>query len=110
MSELVYLIVCGVVVYFVVRVGFRLMGNWGKSAGLPSGADTNWARPSTAADPVCGMSVEAPTSKSSSYDGRLFYFCSLSCQKKFEASPKSFVSDVTGSRHDIMEKSDEHQH
>jgi Cu+-exporting ATPase len=43
-------------------------------------------------DPVCGMSVDPATSAASlSHDGKIYYFCSTSCAKKFEAAPSTFV-------------------
>ena len=40
-----------------------------------------------AIDPVCGMTVDSESSRSSSYHGEDYFFCSESCQKKFENDP-----------------------
>ena len=43
-------------------------------------------------DPVCRMKVSVETAKwSAEYGGETFYFCSQSCQKKFEADPAAWV-------------------
>ena len=38
-------------------------------------------------DPVCGMTVDPTSTRSSSYQGDKYFFCSESCQQKFEADP-----------------------
>lgn len=43
-------------------------------------------------DPVCGMEVDEEKAPGyTEYDGKDFYFCSLSCQLKFEHDPGQFV-------------------
>lgn len=50
----------------------------------------------TVKDPVCGMSVDTPTAKhSSEFDGKTWFFCSASCQIKFDADPEQFLSPET---------------
>ncbi len=47
---------------------------------------------STVRDPVCGMSVSPATAKFSAEEqGQRFYFCSEHCQKKFVASPATYL-------------------
>ncbi|HEV2841493.1 MAG TPA: heavy metal translocating P-type ATPase [Chthoniobacterales bacterium] len=44
-------------------------------------------------DPVCGMEVDAESSAArSSYAGQTYYFCSPSCQARFDADPAKFVA------------------
>jgi P-type Cu+ transporter len=44
-------------------------------------------------DPVCGMKVFSETAKwSTEYEGTPLYFCSQSCQKKFEADPEKYTA------------------
>ncbi|HXG85119.1 MAG TPA: YHS domain-containing protein, partial [Pyrinomonadaceae bacterium] len=44
-------------------------------------------------DPICGMTIDAEKAAGTSeFDGKTFYFCSPSCQEKFEANPKQFIS------------------
>ena len=38
-------------------------------------------------DPVCKMSVDSSTLRTSEYSGKKFHFCSEECQKKFKAQP-----------------------
>jgi Cu+-exporting ATPase len=46
----------------------------------------------TAADPVCGMSVDVETAKHvSKYEGETFYFCSAKCREKFDIRPEVFL-------------------
>ncbi len=40
-------------------------------------------------DPICGMNVDETSSLSTTQDGKTFFFCSASCQRKFEASASS---------------------
>lgn len=47
---------------------------------------------SAATDPVCGMKVARKTSRRSEYKEQAYFFCSASCQAKFEADPASVLS------------------
>jgi YHS domain-containing protein len=59
--------------------------NWGfymKSTELPS----------SAVDPVCGMSVNpGETSITTTVEGQDYYFCAEGCRKAFVANPKKFI-------------------
>jgi xanthine dehydrogenase accessory factor len=45
-----------------------------------------------AVDPVCGMTVEiGSTSLSATYQGKVYYFCSAGCQRKFTAQPEKYI-------------------
>ena len=45
---------------------------------------------SNAIDPICGMTVDTDHAPAKGlYDGRIVYFCSGVCQKKYEAQHKS---------------------
>jgi Cu+-exporting ATPase len=49
-------------------------------------------RSDVAKDPVCGMQVDPATAAGSSqHNGKTYYFCSKSCQAKFDANPSQFV-------------------
>ncbi len=40
-------------------------------------------------DPVCGMKIDKRTAKfKTEYKGETYYFCSLSCKKKFDENPE----------------------
>ncbi len=56
-----------------------------------------WIPPEKDTDPVCGMTVETRTAKSSIYDGRVYYFCSQECRQKFEDSPTAYPTRAGGS-------------
>lgn len=45
-----------------------------------------------AKDPVCGMQVdEKKAAATSSYQGKMYYFCSVSCEEKFAKSPEKYT-------------------
>lgn len=45
----------------------------------------------TAKDPVCGMAVDIARAKKLTHNGRDYYFCSDSCQKKFQSQPLTYA-------------------
>jgi P-type Cu+ transporter len=45
-----------------------------------------------AIDPVCGMTVNAPTALSTSHEGQTYYFCREGCRDKFVADPDRYLS------------------
>jgi len=46
----------------------------------------------TAKDPICGMTVDEKTaSLQSTYQGKLYYFCSGSCKAEFDKSPAKYA-------------------
>ena len=46
-----------------------------------------------ATDPVCGMTVDASRAAGhSSFGGTTYYFCSLSCKRKFDADPAKYTT------------------
>ncbi|HIH75426.1 MAG TPA: YHS domain-containing protein [Methanosarcina sp.] len=48
---------------------------------------------STETDPVCKMKVNRGDAKfTSEYRGKTYYFCSLSCKKKFDENPEKYIS------------------
>ncbi|MGH9629513.1 MAG: heavy metal translocating P-type ATPase [Bryobacteraceae bacterium] len=50
-------------------------------------------------DVVCGMQVDpAKAAATSEYQGRMYYFCSPGCKKKFDADPAQFLSGPERSR------------
>ncbi len=49
----------------------------------------------TAVDPVCGMTVNPNESLHSEHNGKLYYFCSQGCQKRFEANPVGVLTERT---------------
>jgi len=43
-------------------------------------------------DVVCGMQVDpAKAPAQSEYDGKTYYFCAVSCKKKFDANPQQYA-------------------
>ena len=49
------------------------------------------AIPQSLKDPVCGMAVTEQSAHQYLYDGKLYYFCSSACEKKFSANPTQFI-------------------
>ncbi|MHB1234032.1 MAG: YHS domain-containing protein [Burkholderiales bacterium] len=50
----------------------------------------------SAVDPVCSMSVDIATAKSSVYRGRTYYFCSAEHREQFEAAPERYAGASAG--------------
>src|SRR5258708_19397910 len=49
-------------------------------------------KPAGAIDPVCGMTVDpARSAPKSSYQGKVYHFCSKGCLAKFEANPEKYL-------------------
>ena len=43
-------------------------------------------------DPVCGVVLDEKTLRfKRSYDGEIYYFCSVKCKKKFKRNPRKFA-------------------
>ena len=65
--------------------------------------------PSSATDPVCGMSVDPATSKHQSvHDGQAFHFCCGGCKAKFEAEPARYLAATAAHEHDRAAHGDAH--
>lgn len=44
-----------------------------------------------AKDLVCGMEVNEKRAAKTTYKGKIYYFCSPTCQWAFESNPKQFI-------------------
>ncbi|AOL17405.1 hypothetical protein BFU36_12550 [Sulfolobus sp. A20] len=42
-------------------------------------------------DPVCGMSVSKSSPYFSTFNGKVYYFCSKHCKDSFESNPKNYI-------------------
>lgn len=60
---------------------------------------------STAIDPVCKMTVNRDVSRRQQYKGSLYFFCSESCQTKFDADPAGVLA-TRAENDEPKEKSD----
>jgi xanthine dehydrogenase accessory factor len=50
--------------------------------------------PDRAADPVCGMTIDAsPSSYPLEHAGAIYYFCTAGCRRSFEADPAVYLKD-----------------
>src|SRR5215468_4115630 len=98
MQTLVYFLIWGAVIFFMMRfgcgahvIGHGHGGGHGDprspGEGLSGGRTIGWVSPAKDVDPVCGMTVETVNAKSAVYDGQAYYFCSADCREKFEAAP-----------------------
>ena len=58
-------------------------------------SDAGTAHPSTAVDPVCGMTVDPDAARAkglhSSYQGRDFLFCGKGCRLEFDDDPERYL-------------------
>jgi xanthine dehydrogenase accessory factor len=53
-------------------------------------------QPDEATDPVCGMAVEAASTRHVvDYGGRRYYFCCSGCKRAFETEPDEYVTQVS---------------
>jgi YHS domain-containing protein len=48
-------------------------------------------------DPVCGMTVDRSSASTATFQGKIYYFCSDSCRRKFEESPAAYMAKVNSS-------------
>lgn len=47
-----------------------------------------------AIDPVCGMEVKEKTATiTSSYKGKIYYFCAPGCKRMFDKDQESYIGD-----------------
>ncbi|RZF27964.1 heavy metal translocating P-type ATPase [Paraburkholderia sp. UYCP14C] len=46
-------------------------------------------------DPVCGMQVDSDSALRHAYQGQPYYFCSINCLAKFQASPDTYIRPTT---------------
>lgn len=52
-------------------------------------------------DPVCGMVVKEENAKGTyEYNGKIYYFCSISCLEEFKKDPEKFLKE--GPSHPMM--------
>lgn len=109
MQTLIWVLVLGGVLYFIMRIGRGAQMSHGGGGSSHAGGccgghahdtqahDTHAAheeaRESLAGqkDPVCGMYVTTDGAHSLTHDGTNYYFCSEACKAKFEASPDRYV-------------------
>lgn len=97
MDSLIYFLLIAGLFILMMRFGCgaHVMGHGhrhGGSGNPDRGPErTPWNAPAQDKDPVCGMTVETASAKSSLYQGRAFYFCSTTCRDKFEAAPDRYA-------------------
>ena len=98
MQSLIYFLVVAALFLFMMRFGCgaHVMGH-GHHHGRSSRSGDGGQPPARATDPICGMTVETASAKSSFYQGQAYYFCSTACRDKFEASPQAFAKGAEGS-------------
>lgn len=105
MTSLVYFLLLAGLFAFMMRsgCGSHVMGH--RHGGTEPDSHAKSDRPEKAVDPVCGMTVETATAKTSVHDGRTYYFCSAPCRDRFEASPANFANAAKNS---LSMKEDSH--
>ena len=98
LGNILYYLLLAAMFFFMMRFGCgaHIMGHGhhhGETGSDDHGDDGNvrWIPPDRAVDPVCGMTVETGSAKSSVHGGQVYYFCSQDCRAKFEAAPASYL-------------------
>jgi YHS domain-containing protein len=99
-EPLAYFLLWAAAIFLMMRFGCgaHVMGHGhhhhhdGERAGGTPGAGQSTGTPTTAVDPVCGMTVQTATAKSSARDGGVYYFCSAVHPDEFEANPTRYAS------------------
>ncbi|KAA3656405.1 MAG: heavy metal translocating P-type ATPase [Calditrichaeota bacterium] len=61
-------------------------------------------------DPVCGMEVNEESQHQTTYNEKTYYFCSESCQNKFESNPSEVISETEPDHHHEHQHHAEHAH
>ena len=61
-------------------------------------------------DVVCGMEIESDQAAAqSSFQGQTYYFCSLQCQRDFEAEPARYAEKANRLVADRSEEREQHE-
>ncbi len=100
MQSLLYFLLWAGIIFFMMRFGCgaHVMGHGHRhrhDGSEPRGGGHSMTPTTEAKDPVCGMTVQTATAKTTAYQNRVYYFCSNSCRDKFEASPATYAAAVT---------------
>lgn len=88
------------VLYFLMWAGlFVVMMRFGCGSHIMGhghgSEDGSPIAPGTDVDPVCRMTVQTASAKTSAYQGRIYHFCSQNCREKFEAAPATYAKQMT---------------
>lgn len=67
-----------------------------------------WKRAKKFRDPVCGMEVAENTQWKIEHQNNVYYFCSESCLKEFQANPEKYTSSTMSHSH--MSDTSMHKH
>ncbi|MGE0559754.1 MAG: YHS domain-containing protein [Burkholderiales bacterium] len=89
LKNLGWLLVWGALFFVMMRYGCgaHMMGGHGKH-----GKHRDPAPDGETKDPVCGMSISPGKAGATAVaEGRIYYFCSITCREKFERSPEKYV-------------------
>ncbi len=115
MGTILYLLVSAGFFFLMMRFGCgaHVMGHGhahhdGQGGRTPQDDRALVQAPSkTQIDPVCGMTVDTATAKSSAYNGKIYYFCSSEHRNAFEAAPVRYVDAL---RNAVPQPLKEHVH
>ena len=102
MQPWIYFLIIGALFFLMMRggCGAHVMGHGhhqhggGDQAPDPMGI-VPASGPAGMRDPVCGMTIDIATAKTSVYRGIVRYFCSDECRGKFEASPEAYATPTS---------------
>lgn len=94
MNSLLYFALWAGLIFVMMRFGCgaHIMGHGGHRHRHRDSAHGQ-IPPVKASDPVCGMTVETATAKSSARSGHVYYFCSQTCREKFETAPETYLKN-----------------
>ena len=87
MQGLIWLLVFGLLFYFMMRFGCGAHMVHGHGGGHGEGGAEGGGK-----DPVCGMPVSGDRGYSKVHEGTRYWFCSKNCLDKFEAEPAKYVT------------------
>ena len=113
MGSLIYFLIFAGLFALMMRCGCgsHVLGHGhGHRHGSTPGTPDVPARAGNAKDPVCGMTVDTANALSSVHAGQTYYFCSVTCQDRFAASPQEFIGDGNKPPSSMETSHASHQH
>ena len=102
MQPWIYFLIMGALFFLMMRggCGSHVMGhghhhNSDDNRLTGPGGSVPFVGPAQVRDPVCGMTVDTDTARTSVHRSAIYYFCSDECRSKFEASPENYTAPAT---------------
>jgi YHS domain-containing protein len=95
LKPILSMLIWGGLFFLMMRFGCgaHMMGGHGRHGGHDRGGDPT---DKETKDPVCGMAVDRRKSTAAStFAGKTYHFCSITCRDKFEAEPEKYSSGAS---------------